>query len=199
MKLEDRDGYGVTNNTKNLNDENELMLGTVAISKDQHQRKKFQGEATAPPTKNISFEPGECLRAGRLYASHGYQKQALELLNKGLEQVPRTDTYYELLTQEKYQAQRRLEHRVDFFTCLPYDISCCIIDYVPQDTAIQCSRVSSAWRVLLLNYPKPWRYIYVPKNYSTHVFHISNILGIVFTTRELAGLMVLKELKEAKM
>ncbi|KAI9268893.1 hypothetical protein BDA99DRAFT_336538 [Phascolomyces articulosus] len=101
------------------------------------------------------------LLAGRRYAQQGYQKDAINVFNKILEQIPQTHSEYAILVKEKEYAQKRLDYRVDFLTCFPYDIVCRILDYISQDTAAHCSHVSSEWRTLILNYPMLWRTIEV--------------------------------------
>ncbi|KAI9276901.1 hypothetical protein BDA99DRAFT_600743 [Phascolomyces articulosus] len=110
----------------------------------------------------MTFAPHDTagyLYLGRRYAYQGYQKRAMDVLNKGLEKVSEAHPEYELLLEEKDKTQKLLDDRVDFFTCLPYDIACRIIDFTPADTVTHCSRVSSSWRSLVLNYPLPWRKI----------------------------------------
>ncbi|KAI9273094.1 hypothetical protein BDA99DRAFT_284069 [Phascolomyces articulosus] len=100
---------------------------------------------------------------GRLYMDQGYQNQAINVFNKGLEMVPRTNTQCQVLEQEKQLAEQRMNRPINFFVNAPYDIACCIIDQlIHKDlfTIVQCTRVSSSWRSLILDYPKPWRHIY---------------------------------------
>ncbi|KAI9270479.1 hypothetical protein BDA99DRAFT_534588 [Phascolomyces articulosus] len=107
---------------------------------------------THAPTNPIGY-----LSTGRRYAEQGFQVRAIDIFKKGLEYVPTNDPYYDTLYEEKQQAKRRYAHRLDAFEYLPFDVIYRVIEYIPLETVAQCSRVSSNWRTLVLNYPKFWR------------------------------------------
>lgn len=141
---------------------------------------------------NAPQDPTGYLHAGCRYSEQGFQKRAIDIFNKGLNHVSNTDEQYNVLLHEKNRAQKRLDHRIDFFTTTSYDIVCHIIDFIPQEALFRCSRVSSAWRSLVLNYPRPWRQIRYSDNLFTKKDGMLSLFGFLpFVShhiKELVGL-----------
>ncbi|KAI9276902.1 hypothetical protein BDA99DRAFT_494389 [Phascolomyces articulosus] len=135
-----------------------FQLRTEAFAKEGRYKQELQ-DAQATMTYAPADTGGYVLTARR-YICQGYQKRALDVLNTGLEQVPHTHSDYITLLQEKDIPQKGLDHCVDFFIRLPYDIICHVINYIPTSTIINCSRVFSAWSSLILKHPVLWRDIH---------------------------------------
>ncbi|KAI9268826.1 hypothetical protein BDA99DRAFT_335036 [Phascolomyces articulosus] len=184
--------------------ENVLMLERMTIQ-DQYKKEEPKNTSTAIE-ENTSSEIKEYIHVGRLYVSQGDQNQALEVVNKGLEQAARDEPLYDTLIKEKNQENRRLEPQIDFLSSLPYEIACRIIDNIPQNTVVQCSYVSSAWRTLALNYPNPWYHIVadsfgmrgrfiLPCQLLPRISHHVEIFTIRFTTHERLSVKCLKFLQ----
>ncbi|KAI9272753.1 hypothetical protein BDA99DRAFT_275109 [Phascolomyces articulosus] len=125
------------------------------------QRKRYDKELEDGKTLMIYApqDPTGYLCVGRHYAYQGFQKQAIDTFSNGLKNIPITNIQYDALIKAKQQAEARQLNSFDILTRLSYDISCCVIDCLPQETVSECSRVSRTWRKLILEYPKVWRSI----------------------------------------
>ncbi|KAI7857531.1 hypothetical protein BDC45DRAFT_565991 [Circinella umbellata] len=108
------------------------------------------------------------LYAGQRYSDLGYQKRAIKIFEEGLNKIPfcfssssslNQQGHYQELQQARLTAKRRDNYRRDMLVCLPYDVSCCVLDELSQQTLAHCTRVSSTWRNLVLNYPNIWHHM----------------------------------------
>ncbi|KAI9260675.1 hypothetical protein BDA99DRAFT_512829 [Phascolomyces articulosus] len=175
----DKNDVAIKQATLTINDlemtiANILKIKAIACAKKEQYDKEFQDKTIfMNKVVSVHHDPEEYLLDGRRYAEQGLQKQAIQMFNKGLElqrlaEKEDPHCYYEL-TSERNQAQTRLDSRIDFFARFPYDIVCRVIDFIPLETIVQCSRVSSLWRTLILDCPNPWRHI------DTHILTKSGI------------------------
>ncbi|KAI9276903.1 hypothetical protein BDA99DRAFT_494391 [Phascolomyces articulosus] len=152
--------HETTNAIQILQTEFSLMLRLRAMAYAREGQYKQELEDALSMVTYAPHDPAGYLYLSCRYIYQGYQQRAMDVLDQGLAQVPDTHPSYELLLQGKEQTQIRLDHRVNFFTCLPYDIICRIIEFIPESTITHCSRVSSAWRNIVLNHPVLWRTMY---------------------------------------
>ncbi|KAI9278882.1 hypothetical protein BDA99DRAFT_18122 [Phascolomyces articulosus] len=97
------------------------------------------------------------LRSSTLYANLGYQKSAVEILEKGVDNVPHHDPQYISLVQNAMIAQMQLRRRVDFITTCPPEIVCIILDKVSMDDLYDCICVSTTWRKIIVHHPYRWK------------------------------------------
>ncbi|KAI9244483.1 hypothetical protein BDA99DRAFT_577169 [Phascolomyces articulosus] len=121
----------------------------------------------------ISYAPYDAtgyLVVGRRYSDQGFQTRAIQIFNQGLHHVPTIDPHYKTLQQAIQSSEARHRRRLDILAHFPYDIACHVIDNVPQQTLVQCARVSTAWRAFILDYPKPWRCVHIDLNFSQALF-----------------------------
>ncbi|KAI9268926.1 hypothetical protein BDA99DRAFT_337362 [Phascolomyces articulosus] len=148
-----------------------LEMRAIAWGRKDDYDKELQ-DASAM-IKFAPHDPTGYLITGRRYAQQGFPKRAIKIFNKGLEQaleLPHQTTTaattdkkqtYLLLLQEKQRAQKQWDDQSGhFFAFISYDLICCIIDFLPQESIIECLLVSSTWRDWILSYPKPWRHAF---------------------------------------
>ncbi|KAI9268905.1 hypothetical protein BDA99DRAFT_502961 [Phascolomyces articulosus] len=135
-----------------------LEMRAMAWARKGQYENELQDASTM--IKYAPYKPEGYLITGRRYVKQGFHERGVDIFTKGLQQVPQTDKQYSILFEEKEQTQRQLDKGDYLFNYfLPYDLIYTIIDFLPQDSVIQCGLVSSEWRSLILNYPKTWRHV----------------------------------------
>ena len=62
-----------------------------------------------------------------------------------------------------------IRRHVDFIVESPYDVLCCIMDFLDGDidTLLKCIEVCHAWKQILLQCPTPWRTICTDRSFWT--------------------------------
>ncbi|KAI8141074.1 hypothetical protein BJV82DRAFT_671066 [Fennellomyces sp. T-0311] len=107
--------------------------------------------------------PMSYLLLSDIYISHGYQQQAIQVLEKGLDLSPPQSDGYAKLQERKAFAQAKQEKRIDIVSQAPYDIFCKISSYFATETLSDCIWVSRSWHNKFLECSALWKDVNLTK------------------------------------
>ncbi|KAI9275804.1 hypothetical protein BDA99DRAFT_496491 [Phascolomyces articulosus] len=104
------------------------------------------------------------IRKARLLSMHGYQRQAIDIYNKGLQNTKVNDSKKSLLSnihesrtleQGLKDATKLNNKRIDFFSQLPTECVCTIISLLNMKEKATCMLVNNLWRQYILDWVDP--------------------------------------------